>query len=329
MKMVNGISVILLLLLAGLFSFLALRALRNRRAWIKWPGVVLSGLLVLLLLAVTVVALLGFNKLNSPPYRYSVADVKIDLTQERVDRGERLAHICADCHSSKGSLPLDGSKDDFLADPSTPPIGSLWAPNLTPGGPLKDWSDGEIMRAIREGVDNKGRALVIMPSMAMHNLSDEDTMALVAYLRSQPAIDRPLPERNLNLLGALFFGAGMFPTSAQTPINSTIVAPAKGTADYGAYLVSAVGCRDCHGQNLDGVTQGNGPTGPNITVIVPTWKEEQFIQYFRTSADPITGRKISPDAMPVPSYNAALTDEELADIYNYLSNLPRVEHTTP
>jgi mono/diheme cytochrome c family protein len=327
--MINVLVIILLVLLAGVFVFLAVRALHSRRAWIKWPGVVLSGLLALVLLAVTVVALLGFYKLNNPPYKYTVADVKVDLTQDRVARGERLAHICIDCHSSTGSLPLDGSKDDFLSDPSAPPVGSLWAPNLTPGGPLKDWSDGEVLRAIREGVDNKGRALVIMPSMAMHNMSDEDAMTLVAYLRSQPAVDRPLPARNINVIGAIFFGAGMFPTSAQTPITSAIVAPPKGTPEYGNYLVSATGCRDCHGQNLDGVVQGGGPSGPNITVIVPTWSEAQFIQYFRTSADPITGRKISPDSMPVPSYDAALTDEELSDMYKYLSKLPRVEHTAP
>ena len=31
-------------------------------------------------------------------------------------------------------------------------MGVLYATNLTPGGPLKDWTDGEIVRAIREGV---------------------------------------------------------------------------------------------------------------------------------------------------------------------------------
>ena len=34
--------------------------------------------------------------------------------------------------------------------------------NLTPAGPLKDWSDGEIFRAIRNGIDRDGQVLFAM-----------------------------------------------------------------------------------------------------------------------------------------------------------------------
>ncbi len=311
-----------MLALAGLFVFLAVRALRARRAWVKWPGLALSGLLGLVFLAVTAVALLGFYRLNIAPHRYAVSNIQVSMSPANIARGERLAHICADCHAStKGSLPLDGM--DFLANMAgAPPVGTLIGTNLTPGGPLAGWSDGEIIRAIREGVDKDGKPLFGMPSIAFHNMSDEDVQALMAYLRSQPAVENNLPGRDLNLLGALFVGLGQFPSSAQTPITGPVVAPSKGTAEYGDYLVRAFGCEDCHGPNLDGQAGVMGP-GVNLTVIVPNWTEEQFIQLFRTGTSP-NGRKIEPEAMPWMAYNEAFNDAELRDIYTYLHSLEPV-----
>lgn len=315
----NVLSILLLVLLAALFIFLAVRAGRARRAWIKWPGMLLAGLLGLAFVAVTAVALLGFYRLNVAPYQYTVSDVKVAMTQENIARGERLAQICTDCHSSDKTLPLSGN--NLMSDPSAPPLGTLWAADLTPSGPLKDWTDGEIMRALREGVDNKGRPLLVMPSMAMHSMSDADAEAIVAYLRSQPPGNKQVPPRNLNVLAALFIGAGMFQTSAQTPITAPIVAPSTGTAEYGSYLASAVGCRDCHGPKLDGVVTGPGPGSgaPNLAAQAPGWKEEQFINVFRKGMSP-SGRTLT-DAMPWKSYSKALTDDELRDLYAYLKTL--------
>lgn len=323
--MANVISVIVLAALALLFIWLATRALRARRGFVKWPGLVLSGLLALVFLAVTVVSVLGFYRLNNSPYKYQVSNVQVSMAPEKVARGERLAHICIDCHSSTGSLPLDGSKEDFLKSPGAPPVGSMWASNLTPGGPLKDWTDGEIIRALREGIDKNGRPLVIMPSMAFHSFSDDDAAALVAYLRSQPAVERDLPERDLNVLGAVFFGAGMFPTSAQTPITQPVVAPPPGTPEYGQYLVKSTGCQDCHGPNLDGVVSGPGPSGaPNLTVAVPNYSDADFNNLFRNGVA-FGGRKIDPLNMPWMIYGQAFSDEEIHDIYTFLRSLPRVE----
>jgi mono/diheme cytochrome c family protein len=272
-----------------------------------------------------VVVLVGFFKLNVAPATYTVSPVKVGMTPDQVTRGERLAHICTDCHSSSGQLPLDGSKDNLLA--GGPPFGTIYAPNLTPGGPLKDWSDGEIIRATREGIGKDGRPLVIMPSMAMHNASDADAQALVAFLRSQPAVEHATPARDLNAFAAAFIGIGLFPTSAQEPITQPVVAPPTGTASYGKYLVHALGCTDCHGLNYTGSVGGFGPSGPNLTLVVPQWSQADFINLFRKGLDP-SGRLIG-DQMPWKSYNAAFTDSELADVYSFLHALTPVAATKP
>src|SRR3984893_9572472 len=67
------------------------------------------------------------------------------------------------------------------------PVGSFVPSNLTPAGPLKRWSDGEIFRAIRNGADADGRWLTIMSYTNAGRLSDEDTQAVIAYIRSVPA----------------------------------------------------------------------------------------------------------------------------------------------
>jgi mono/diheme cytochrome c family protein len=321
----NVVSVLVLILLIGLFAWLAWRLWHARNGLVRWLGGILSSLLALVAVALTVIVLLGFYRMNIAPYKYSQADVKVAMSPEQIAIGERYAHICADCHSSAGNLPLDGSKENFLT--GGPPVGVLYAPNLTPAGPLKDWSDEEIVRAIREGVNKDGRPLVIMPSSAFHALSDADVQALVAYLRSQPAVERDLPQRDLNALAAVFLGAGMFPTSAQPPITSPISAPPPGTASYGEYLTRAVGCRDCHGPNLEGTSGGQGPAASNLTVIVPHWSEENLMNLFRNGVAP-SGNLVS-DEMPWKPYGKMFTDEQLKDLYAYLSTLQPITSTQP
>jgi mono/diheme cytochrome c family protein len=321
----NIIIIIVLVVLAVLLGWLSTRAWRAKKAWIKWPGGLLSGLLSLLFFAVTAVVLLGYYKLNTVPAAYNVSDVKVAMTQDQIARGERLSHICLDCHTSTGKYPLDGGKEDMLA--GGPPFGSIYAPNLTPGGPMKDWSDGEILRAMREGIDKNGHPLMIMPSMAMHSMSDADAQAMIAFLRSQPVVQRDLPERNFSPLGAALIGIGLFPTSAQTPITQPIVAPQTGSSAYGEYLAHAMGCADCHGQNFAGLPAGGlAPSGPNLTTIVPQWQQADFINLFRNGLDP-SGRHIS-DQMPWRNYSASLTESELGDIYSFLHALSPLAMST-
>ena len=249
---VNIVSLLVLVLLVVLFAWLATRAWRAKRAFVKWPGVILTGLLTLVFAAVTVVAVLGFVKLEAR-HANPVADLKVAGTAEQIARGgatglglRRLP--LADARSAVGR-----QHREFIA--GGPPLGVIYATNLTPGGPLQGWTDGEIVRAIREGIANDGRALIVMPSQAYRHLSDADVQALVAYLRSQPAVNNPQPARNMNILAALFVGAGLFPTSAQAPVGVVSAPPPVPPPSTASTWCSAGGCADCHGAKLDGVPQ--------------------------------------------------------------------------
>jgi cytochrome c553 len=180
----NIVGLLILIALVVLFAWLTQRAWGSKHKILKWPALILMGLLTLVFALVTMVGAMGTFKLYAPASN-PVANIKVAGTPEQIARGAKFAGLCAGCHSTAAKPPLDGSKDDFLSGPDAPPVGSLYAPNLTPAGEIKDWSDGEIIRAIREGVHKSGRPLVIMPSEEFRNLSDADVQSIVAYLRSQ------------------------------------------------------------------------------------------------------------------------------------------------
>ena len=332
--MFDIIGVLILIVFIALFGFLSIRVWKSKLAFLKWAGVFITGLLTLVLAALLVLALVGFYKLNTQ-YDNPVAMIQVVGTPERIARGEQLANICLSCHAPGDQLPLSGS--NFGEKFDMPPLGTLYAPNLTPSGNIQDWTDGEVIRAIREGVHKDGRSLLIMPSESYQNMSDDDVQALVAYLRSQPGTGAPTPNNELNVLGAIFMNLSDFRT-AQQPVGN-VAAPQPGTAENGKYLVDIIGCSDCHGAQLQGkleTGQPGPPAGPNLTLIVPQWTEEQFMVFFNTGMLPGGGQVpiltlksgFSEPRMPWTMVRAATTDAELKAMYAYLHSLPVVESPT-
>jgi mono/diheme cytochrome c family protein len=316
----EGVTV--LFSLAALGTWVALRARRAQNRVGKWVGSILSSLLATISTLAFGVALVGFYRINFPPHSPAVMDLKVAGTPEQIARGARFGALCAGCHSPDGNVPLAGQ--DFFKE--GPPFGTLYAPNLTPAGEIKDWSDGDIIRAIREGVHKSGRAMVIMPSEILHNLSDADVQAIVAYLRSQPAVGAISPPTKLNVIAALLIGTGIGHTGAQPPITHRIVAPAEGaSADYGEYLVSVMFCRQCHGENLEGRKVGGlgPPAGPNLTLILPQWSLEDFRHTLRTGVDPY--KRTLGEGMPWKQLSAFASDQDLEAIYAYLHGLSPIE----
>jgi cytochrome c553 len=318
-----GVGILVLLLI--LFGFLTWRVWRARNRVLRWGGAIICGLLTLLVAVVTGAALYGFAQINKT-YNNPVADVKVASTADQVARGAKLANVCVGCHSSNGQLPLAGQN----FGEGGPPVGTLYAANLTPGGELKDWSDGEIIRAIREGVHKNGRSLLIMPSNVFHGMSDADVQAIVAFLRSQPAAPAT-PPTNISLVGALLvtISNGAFLT-AQPPIAGPVAAPPAGpTAEYGGYLIASVGgCRDCHGANLGGgVASDNGPpAGPSLLTVGQRWSEADFIKAMRTGVKP-DGVAFNED-MPWQEINGFASDDDLKALYAHLKTLSPTAQTT-
>lgn len=112
-----------------------------------------------------------------------------------VARGKYLVTLmaCSDCHTPGHFLGrpdmtkfLGGSDVGF----HLPGLGYVWGANLTPDKEhgLGNWSDADIIKAMRTGVRPDGRQLApAMPWMEYGGMTDEDAHAIVAFLRTLPA----------------------------------------------------------------------------------------------------------------------------------------------
>src|SRR5215831_4015606 len=313
--MLNVIGLVMLIATAALLAWSSVRAWRQKNSFLKWGGAGLGFLLATAVSLVSVLTIAGLFKLHtrSAP----VPDLKVAGTPEQVQRGQAIADsFCSACHSKTG--PLTGGVDigkDFPV-----PVGTFVSSNLTPAGQLNHWSDGEIFRAIRNGVDADGHWLIIMSYTNAGKLSDNDIQALIAYIRSQPAAGQQTmtPPDQVNLLGVIMLGAGMLPEGKPVFISAITAPPKAPTVQYGEYIMSYQDCRECHGANLTGGVEGQlGPIGPDLN-LVKGWKLEEFIATMRTGRDP-GGYELSKQMPWRPI--GKMDDEELGAVYEYLTHL--------
>jgi mono/diheme cytochrome c family protein len=316
----NLIYWLIVVAVAGFFGWLTWRAARAKSWFVKIPGVLLAGVLTLVLLFVAFVSGKGLATFYLPGGD-PAPNLKVEGTTEQIARGKYIAYIaCAGCHGTNGEFPLKGGTD--LATEIPMPIGSLVASNLTPGGVLKNRTDGELYRVLRHGVAKDGSLSIFMSFMPYRELSDDDTKAVIAYLRTQPAVETPTNGGDdPNLLAAILFGAEMFPNPA--PLNkSAITAPAKGVnAEYGKYVATFGECRGCHGPNMTGSPPNPAqPDGvPNPRPMVATWSRDQFVQTMRTGVRP-SGVKFR-DVMPWKNASR-MDDQDLSALYEYIKKAP-------
>lgn len=297
--------------------WLTWRLRRLPRPIVRWLGIGGSGLVSLVFVIVSVAGARGMVRLYAPrgtPAR----NLKVDMSPERIARGQHIANtLCVSCHSLTGQLPLSGGKN--LSDEAGMPLGDLYTINLTPAGPLKDWTDGEIFRAVRQGADNSGRRLPVMSAQRARNLSDADLEAVIAYIRSQPPVQHETPPVRPSFLTVVMAGAGMLPLLEGMPPDTIVAPPAGPTLEYGRYVAGWIGCDECHGPNLTGGGGGVLPVGPNLRS-VKGWSADGFVTALRTGKTPF-GKQLDSLQMPWTVFGRA-TDVELTALYTYLASLP-------
>lgn len=240
-----------------------------------------------------------------------------------IARGQHLATAiakCTDCHLADlaGGVFID-----------VPPVARLYAINLTrgKGGVGGQLSDLDWERAIRHGVKPDGSPLLFMPSQEFQHLSDEDVAALIAYLKSIPAVDREARPNSIGPVGRALFAKGdlvLLPVEVIAHEAAHPAAlPAGTTIEYGRYLMD-VGCRGCHGPTLSGGhIPGTPPDWKPAANITPSgighYKEEDFFRLLREGLRP-SGVPVD-SLMPVRA-TKLMTDDEIRAIYLYLRTVP-------
>jgi len=124
-----------------------------------------------------------------------------DSGGDKIKRGEYLvmAAACADCHTP-GVMLGKPEMDKLLGGGNVgfemPTVGVFFPPNLTPDDEtgLGKWSEADIAKAIRQGVRPDGRQLIpIMPYGWYAKLTEEDALAMAAYLKSLAPLSNKVP----------------------------------------------------------------------------------------------------------------------------------------
>jgi mono/diheme cytochrome c family protein len=294
------------------------------RKLLKWTGLGVGSLVAVVILAVLVVYAASEVRFRRAYDEIAVSPLRVAATPASLERGRHIATAigkCGDCHGEDmgGRLFIDAG-----------PLGQVYASNLTSGrgGVMGRYSDGQLERAIRHGVDANGHALAIMPSADFWAMSDADLEALIAYLRTLPPVNREVPRTNIRALGRGLYLAGKLPLFPAELMNHTArrpaPVPAGVTVEYGKYLATIGGCTGCHGWDLAGAAKGEGPGDPPPANLTPhgelaTWTEQDFFNALRTGKRP-NGVAIRP---PMPWQSSGkMTDDEIRAVWMYIKSVP-------
>lgn len=318
------------------------------KTFLKALGAVLLGALAL---AAGGVSWLALRKPAARP----VTATKIEATPTRLARGEYLVQHVADClgchsdHVTRFGFPVKPGTEGqggFPFDAKLGVPGLVCAQNITPDPEtgLGRWSDDEILRAMREGVDRNGNALFpMMPYVHLREMSDEDAKSVVVYLRTLKPIRHSVPQKKID------FPVNLIVKFVPKPLKGPVIAPdpKKDHLAYGRYLTRIGGCYECHTphnekQQLDearafgGGWEMRGPWGRVVTAnitphpgtFIARATKDEFIGRFRAFASmdarnapvPPKGRNT---IMPWLAF-AHMTDDDLGAIYDYLRSVPPV-----
>ena len=281
--------------------------------WLRRAAYVVAGLLVVVLVGVGVIYLISGSRM-APVEGTAHA---LDHSQASVAEGQRLANAfgCTACHGGNlgGTVLIDAM-----------PFAVLPASNLTSGRVGGEAGDAQWELAVRHGIGFDRRPLFIMPSSSYSRLSDAHLSSIIAWARTLPAVENPLPERQFGPIGRLAITLGQLPpVRSQIPDDvQHLQTQTEATAEFGYYLTRL--CVDCHGDDLHGgPPEQREPTpGPDLSPAgrLGSWDQSQFMTAIRTGRRP-DGTMLNDSTMPWQAI-ANLNDVELSAIWAYLSTMP-------
>jgi len=268
----------------------------------------------------------AFDASMDKVYELPAPEVTRSADPDVIARGKHLAEAVTGC-ASRDCHGRDGGGGRTL---TMGPIGTIAGPNITSAGIGAAYTDGELFRLIRHGLKKDARSLRFMPAQDFCWLPDADVLALVSYVRSLSAVDRPNGPVHLGVLAKILDRSEKLTIDVARHIDHATAGngPApEPTARYGALL--SRGCTGCHGEHLSGGripgAPSNLPTPSNLTpheTGLKGWTYDDFARLLEQGIKK-DGKKLDP-FMPFESYGRLEPIEKHA-IWAYLTSLPPTE----
>lgn len=252
-----------------------------------------------------------------------------------VERGRYLVESiagCGNCHSlqdAKGPIP---GRELAGGPPIMEAVFDAHPSNITPDPKtgIGAWTDEQIIRAIREGVDRDGRVMgPPMPFWLYRGIADDDVKAMVAYLRTVKPVVNEVPASVYRM---------PLPPSWGPPVTGVQAPPRSDKVAYGGYLAGPVGhCVECHTpmekgrlvmERLGaGTREFTGPWGTSISrnitpAVLAEWSDAEIKQAI-TKGVSRDGTRL----MPPMGYGfyARMTDADLDAVVAWIRSLPAVD----
>jgi len=259
-----------------------------------------------------------------------------------LERGKMIANVagCALCHTAFG--------------PTGPDLANMWAggleipeefgtwrsPNITQDKKtgIGGWTDEQIDAAVRQGVRPDGSHLYpIMPYEFYNRMSDADAKALIAFLRTVPAVDKAVAgNTDLKL------------PKSEVP-KPAGAAPEDTPVKRGEYLGTLAHCAACHtpfgeaGPDMTKMYAGGAKMeipalfdgvlySPNITSDKKTglgdWTDEQILTALTKAQKKDGAPMVGPMQMYAPQW-AQLSQGDLGDLVAWVRSIPPVDNPVP
>jgi mono/diheme cytochrome c family protein len=276
------------------------------------------------------VALADYHAANPAGVPASLAKASL------VERGEYLAKAadCMVCHTTAGGKEYAGGLGFRL------PFGTLYSTNITPDKDtgIGNYTDQDFLNAVHRGVRRDGARLYpAMPFTSYTYLTDEDALAIKAYLFSLRPVRAVPPENTLsfpfNQRWAMTFWSAVFnrnerfaPDTSQSP-----------EWNRGAYLAEALAhCGECHTPRNLGFALNNrqkfagavtaGWRAYNITSDKATgigaWRDDDLVAYLSLGHATGHGTASGPMGEAVDHSFSQMAPEDIHAIVAYLRSVP-------
>jgi len=268
----------------------------------------------------------------------------------KIKRGNYLALAgnCASCHTVTGGEFMAGG----LAFET--PFGTIYSTNITPDTEtgIGNWTGEEFLTSMRRGLRPGGEHLYpVFPYTAFTKVTDDDIVALYAYLKSVPAVKQEAPQNEISFpfnqrslmsfWKALFFEEGAYEADAA----------ASDEWNRGAYFVEALAhCSACHsprnflgaeksgqamagGEYIDKVPGGalQNWSAPNLTPAangLGMWPHEEIVAYLKNGINTYV-ETFGPMNEVIINSTRHLSEDDVSAMATYLKSVPAHETAQP
>jgi mono/diheme cytochrome c family protein len=263
--------------------------------------------------------------------------------QSPVERGSYLVNsvgACGNCHTPRQqgvpdlSKRLSGGFQTF-----DEPWFTVKGANITPDKEtgVGNWSDDDLRKALLEGVRPNGVQLApVMPYGFYKIMAPADIDAIIAYLRSVPAIrnEVPAPQYKAQQVAAR-------PPGADKPMSETDL---KDPVKRGFYLSSIAHCMACHSRTSEanppdfksaygkGGREFRGPFGTSVAANISAhpkaglggWSDAELRRAL-TEGVSRDGRKLKPPMIDYVAYYKTWSPEDMDALIAWIRTIPPIE----